>query len=165
MFERVVQTEGYKDADALEGRSTDQVVALRLAAAVLVVNASLTMVIAVVVQRRPLPLISTGISLGLAYYLFKLRPRAEGLALGLTILNAIVQTVLPALMLLAPNPAAAFRAAVPFFLPGWGLVAALLLLLTGDSGRARRVTAIVLFGLLTVGSDALLIVEGIVGPG
>lgn len=164
MFERVVQTEEYKDAEALEGRSTDQVVALRLAAAVLVVNASLTIVIAVM-QRRPLPLISTGISLGLAYYLFKLRPRAEGLALGLTILNAIMQTLLPALMLLAPNPAAAFRAAVPFFLPGWGLVAALLLLLTGDSGRARRVTAIVLFGLLTVGSDALLIVDGIVGPG
>src|SRR5207245_1561864 len=100
---------------------------------------------------QQIPLLQMIISLFLAYYLFKLRPRAEALTLGLAILASVVQPLL--LFWKLPVSAALIES-----LPVWGMTGALLLLLTGDPSRARRLTALALFCVFTVGLYALAIV-------
>jgi len=159
MFERIAQTEADKDAEALIGRSADQIAALRLAAFLLIVNALVTATV-VILLKGTIPLVSIAISLGLAFYLYKLRPRAEALALGLTIFAAVIQTLLILVNTIQGNasPGSAFATALIESLPGWATIGALLLLLIGDPSRARRVTALVLYGVFTVGFYALVLI-------
>jgi len=150
MFERIAQTEAEKDAQAAEGRSPGQIAALRLAALLLVANVAMTIAVVMVYRIAQVPILPMLIALGLAYYLYKLRPRAEALAIGLSLLGAILQPTL--LLLHYPFIYALFES-----LPVLGTSGAVLLLLTGDSGRARRNAAIAIFCVFTVGFYGLAI--------
>lgn len=150
LFERVFPTEAQRDAEAAEGRSAGQIAGLRLAALVLMVNVLVSIALPIVFHL-PVPVIQIVIAIGLAYYLYKLRPRAEALALGLALLGAVLQPV--ALFLNLPPFTALMEA-----LPIWGITGALLLLLTGDPTRARRVAALALFCILTLGLYALAVI-------
>src|SRR5262249_43391861 len=131
MFERITQTEADKDREAAELRSSDKSAALQLAAILLFSNVLLTIVLAIALRVTNIPIISMVISRGLAYYLFKLRPRAEALALGLTILGTITQ---PLLLFLKFPPLEAAIQAIPLV----GMIGAMFLLLLGEPTRARR---------------------------
>ena len=150
MFERVAPSEEQKDAEAAEGRSPDKIASLKLAAILYVVNALDTVAVSIVL-RVPVPIIMLGISLGLAYYLYKLRPRAEALALGLTVLGAIAQVV--ALFTRESTSVAALEA-----IPALGTTGAFFLLLVGEPRRRRRILALVLYGVLSVGFYVLAII-------
>ncbi|MGH9364347.1 MAG: hypothetical protein ACRD1B_03655 [Thermoanaerobaculia bacterium] len=113
-------------------------------------NVAVTLVLAIVFHITQIPLLQIIIALVLAYYLYKLRPRAEALALGLALLGAVLQPVL--LLMRFPVLTALLEA-----LPMWGTTSALLLLLIGDPSRGRRTAAIALFGVLTVGLYTLAI--------
>jgi heme/copper-type cytochrome/quinol oxidase subunit 4 len=159
MFERIAQTEAEKDAEALIGRSADQIAALRLAALLLIVNALVTATV-VILLKGTIPLVSIAISLGLAFYLYKLRPRAEALALGLTIFAAVVQVLLVLGNTLRGNapPGPAFATALIESVPGWATTGALFLLLIGSPSRGRGVAALALYLVFTVGFYVLVIV-------
>jgi hypothetical protein len=153
MFERITQTEADKDREAAQLRSPDKAAALQLAAILLFSNVLLTIVLAIVLKVTNVPIISMVISLGLAYYLFKLRPRAEALALGLTILGAITQPLLLFLNI-KPLGAAAIQA-----IPLVGMIGAMFLLLVGEPTRKRRAVAIALFAILTCGFYGFAILD------
>jgi hypothetical protein len=150
MFERVTQTEEDKDREAAMSRSPEKAAALRLAAILLFVNVGATVVIALVLHITNIPIVSMVISLGLAFYLYKLRPRAEALALGLTILGAITQ---PLVLFSKFPPATAAIESIPVF----GMVGAMFLLLVGEPARKRQIAAVGLFAALTGGSYGLAI--------
>jgi hypothetical protein len=147
MFERVAQTPEQLDAEAREGRSEDQIAALRLAAVLILIDTVLTIAFhaAYGTIAQSGAMLGTVVRLVLAYYLFKLRPRAEALALGLTILGAVVVLFTTAGLVMKA------RSGLPVLLavPGIGSVAALLLLLRGDPSKSKRTAAIVIF-VLTV---------------
>ena len=84
--------------------------------------------------------IAIPIRLGLAYYLYKLRPRAEALALGLAVFGAVATVLGVGLNVSAWS----FLAAVPAL----GVCGALLLLLLGDPPREKRIAAIVVYAVL-----------------
>jgi hypothetical protein len=142
MFERVAPSEEQKDAEAREGRSPDQIASLRLAAVLMLILSGLDIALVFAFPQAVAGTIAgTAIRLVLAYYLFKLRPRAEALALGLTILagiGAVIGLVSAHLSL----------ASVLTALPAVGTVGAFLLLLLGDPPREKRLAAMVLFGTL-----------------
>jgi hypothetical protein len=152
MFERITQTEADKDREAADLRSPEKAAALQLAAILLFSNVLLTIVLAIVLRVTNIPIISMVISLGLAYYLFKLRPRAEALALGLTILGAITQ---PLLLFMKLPPLDAAIQAIPLA----GTIGAMFLLLLGEPTRARRAVAIALFAVLTCGFYGFAILD------
>jgi len=153
VFERITQTEADKDREAAELRSPDKTAALQLAAILLFTNVLLTIVLAIVLRITNIPIISMVISLGLAYYLFKLRPRAEALALGLTILGAITQPLV--LFINVKPPSAAAIQAIPLV----GTIGAMFLLLLGEPTRARRALAVALFAVLTCGFYGFAILD------
>jgi hypothetical protein len=156
MFERVAPSEEQRDAEAREGRSPDQVAALRLAALLIVLEELLGISagLAFAGTRAAGQLIGVAIRLVMAYYLYKLRPRAEALALGLTILGGIVT-----LVGLASSLSQGFSI-VPLLdaIPPLGVVGALLLLLIGDPPREKRIAAIVVFAILVALPLVLLLV-------
>ena len=143
MFERVAQTPEQLDAEAREGRSEDQIAALRLAAVLILVDTVLTIAFHAVYGTiaRSGAILGTVVRLVLAYYLFKLRPRAEALALGLTILAAVIVVFSTAGLIMKE------RSGLPVLLaiPSIGSVVALLLLLRGDPSKSQRTAAIVIF--------------------
>jgi hypothetical protein len=151
MFERVAPSKEQIDAEAAEGRSPDQIAALRLAALVILANTCLTIVLVVAVPSLKIPIISIVISLILVYYLYRLRPRAEALALGLTILAGAAGLLSVLTSKFAP-------AAIVGLVPTAALACSLLLLLIGDPPRSRRIAALVVFGVLVGGFTALALV-------
>ena len=158
MFERVAPSEEQKDSEAAEGRSPDKIAALRLAALVILANACLTIVLVIAIPAMNIPIISVAISLFLAYYLYKLRPRAEALAVGLTILAGAVG-------ILSAVTSKFALAALFGLVPTAGLVGSLLLLLLGDPPRSRRIAALVAFGVLVGGFTVLVLVGRFAGAG
>ena len=57
MFERIAQTEAEKDAEAAEGRSRDQITAIRIAAAIVLINAILAAAAATVFKLERFPIV------------------------------------------------------------------------------------------------------------
>src|SRR5437762_689884 len=90
MFEQSLQTEEYKDRQAAEGRGPDEIKARRLAAVVVASSAILSFLVVFIASPANLPILQTGIALFIAWYLYKLRPRAENLTLGLAILATVL---------------------------------------------------------------------------
>ncbi|MEO8188840.1 MAG: hypothetical protein ABI682_00750 [Acidobacteriota bacterium] len=161
MFERVAPSDEQRDADAREGRSPDQVAALRLAALLVLVDVLLSLAVAIAFGNLAgAPILWMGVRLAMAYYLFKLRPRAEALALGLTILagaGAVAGVV-------AGQVTGGFNIfGYLFAIPALGGAAALLLLLLGDPRREKRQAALWLFGILVCLPELLLLVLEVTG--
>lgn len=151
MFERTLMTPEEVDRDAAEGRSSEEISSLRTGALVLVANVVLTAVLAVATDPRQLPLLQMAITSFIAYYLYKLRPRAENLTLGLAIVGLALA---PVLYFTRSSPAVALVETAM----SWGTSGALILLLTGTRSRSRRRVALAIFALLTVlPTDVLLI--------
>lgn len=150
MFDRAVPSEEQKDADAREGRSPDKIASLKLAALVILTNTFLTIVLALSAPDRGFPIIAIVISLFLSWYLYKLRPRAEALAIGLTLIAAAGGVFLAVGMKFS-------SVALWSLVPTAGLVASLLLLLIGDPTRARRIAAVAIFAVLVGGAASLLL--------
>ena len=142
MFERSLQTREWLDAEAREGRTPDEIRARRIAAILIAVNGVVGYAFNVLLtggRTVPrLPLLPLAIALALAWYLYKLRPRAESFAIALAILWA---TVLPPLYFLrVPLLYALVQSLVI-----WGLAGALLSLLIGRPSRRRQALAAGLF--------------------
>jgi len=152
MLERAAPRVEQKSAAAAIARSPDQIAALRLAALLLLANAVLSILVAIVFRTQRMPIVQIVLSILLSYYLYTLRPHAEALALGLAVLAAIV---LPILYL---------RSGVPIYitvlesLPALGTAGALTLLLTGEPNFARRATGVTVFCVFNVGFYVLLMV-------
>src|SRR5712692_1447744 len=151
MLERVAPREEQKNAAAAIGRSPDQIAALRVAALLMLANAVLSILVAIVFRTQRMPIVQIILGIFLSYYLFTLRPRAEALALGLAVLGAIV---LPILYLRSGLP---IYIAVLESLPALGTAGALTLLLTGDPNFARRATGVTVFCVFHGGFYVLLI--------
>ena len=154
MFEKSLQTPEWLDAEAREGRTPDEIRARRIAAVLIAVNALIGFAFNLLVTHgRTLPLVPLAIGLALAWYLYRLRPRAESLAIGLAILWA---TLLPLLYFLTVPLAYALVQSLVI----WGLAGALLLLLVGQPSRRRQALAIALFlvvcAVFVVGAVRLL---------
>ena len=131
-------------------RSPDQAAALRLAAVLLVVNVLVLLLVCLLLRSTKVPLIQIVVALGLAPHLYLLRPNAEAWTLGLAAVAGVI------------SPLVAFRqylflAALGQSLPVWGLSLALFLLLIGEPRKARRIAAVALYVLLTVGIYALAV--------
>jgi len=155
VFERVAPSEEQRDAEAREGRSLDQIAALRLAALFVVIVAVLSLATDLSFSRfGMMSVIRLAIRLVLAFYLYKLRPRAEALALGLAIVGGI-GTILS----IAGRLTAWGYLIFPFLfaIPPLGTVGALLLLLLGDPPREKRIAAIVVFVVLVCVPEVLAI--------
>jgi len=141
MFEQSLQTTEWRDAQAREGRTEDEIRARRIAAVLIAVNALVGFAFNVLLTGgRTVPLLPLGVGLALAWYLHKLRPRAESFAIGLAILWS---TLLPLLYFLRLPFAYALVQSVVI----WGLAGALLLLLIGQPSRRRQAFAVGLFAL------------------
>ena len=147
MFERSLRTREWLDAEAREGRTTDELRSRRIAAAIIAVNALIGFGFSLLLNDgRTLSLLqlaSLVVGLALAWYLYKLRPRAETLAIALAVLWS---TLLPLLYLLR----APFAYALVQSLVIWGLAGALLLLLVGRPSRRRQALAVALFVLACI---------------
>lgn len=144
MFEQSLQTEQWKDQQAAEGRTPDEIRAVRTAAVIIATNAVLTVALEFVARTKVnfLPFVA---ALLIGYYLYKLRSRAENLAIGLSI---IIGTLMPAIYFwLLPLAGAVLQS-----LLAWGLSGAVLLLLLGQAGPVRRRVAIALFVVLSLGT-------------
>ena len=150
-FERAAKTEVKKGARPVVRRSPDQIASLRLAAILIGVNVAETILLAMAFSPRRMPFLQVGVGLFVAYYLFTLRPRAEALALAISVLAAVL---LPLAYLTMKLPV---YLSVLESIPAWGTVAALLLLLAGDQGLARRMTALALFCFFNVGFHLLAV--------
>jgi hypothetical protein len=160
MFERVAPSEEQLDAEAREGRSPDQIASLRLAAILVAVDAVLTLAMGIAFGILGTSVIGIAIRLVMAYYLYKLRPRAEALALGLTILGGAATLFgIGRSMLVGGFSIFPFL----FAIPELGRVLALLLLLLGDPPREKRLAAIVVFAVLVCLPELLLIVLQLAG--
>lgn len=141
MFEQSLQTPEWLDAQAREGRSDDEIRARHIAAVLIAVNALIGFAFNLLLTGgRTVPLVPLAVGLALAWYLYKLRPRAENLAIGLAILWS---TLLPLLYFLRLPWLYALVQSVVI----WGLAGALLLLLVGRPSRRRQALAIGLFAL------------------
>ncbi|HXT19504.1 MAG TPA: hypothetical protein VN811_08020 [Thermoanaerobaculia bacterium] len=144
MFDQSLQTRRWLDAEAREGRTPDEIRARRIAALLIAVNALVGYAFNVLLtggRTVPrLPLLPLAVGLALAWYLYKLRPRAESFAIALAILWS---TLLPLLYFLRVPFVYALVQSVVI----WGLAGALLLLLIGRPTRRRQATAVGLFVL------------------
>ncbi len=150
MFERITQTEADKDAEAAEGRTRDQIISIRTAAVLVLANAILALGLALVFRVESLPVVQIVVSLFLAFYLYRLRPRAEALALGFSLLGILVSLW----FFIQAN----FVLALVQALPIWATAGALLLLLTGDPHIRRRVVAVLIFFVFNVGPYLLAVI-------
>jgi hypothetical protein len=142
MFEQSLQTTEWRDAQARDGRSEEEIRARRIAAVLIAVNAVIGFAFNLLLTggRTVPPLLLLALGLALAWYLYKLRPRAESFAIGIAILWS---TLLPLLYFLRLPFAYALVQSVVI----WGLAGALLLLLIGQPSRRRQALAVGLFAL------------------
>ena len=152
MLERAAPRVEQKSVAAAIGRSPDQIAALRVAALLMLANAVLSILVAIVFRTQRMPIVQIILGIFLSYYLYTLRPQAEAVALGLAVLGAIV---LPILYLRSGVP---IYVAVLESLPALGTAGAMTLLLTGDPNFARRATGVTVFGVFTVGFYVVLLI-------
>lgn len=148
MFETFTKTSEDLDREAAEGRSPEEIASLRLAA-ILYLSTSVLSLLSMLVLGGGTPPLTIVIGLGIAWYLYKLRPRAEAFALGLAVVGAIVAP----LSLLRNGPAVAVLGSFP----SWGFCTAIALLLTGPRSPDRRLFALVVFCVFTIGITLLLL--------
>ena len=124
----------------------------------ILLNTLVTILLVVLMPEMHIPIIPIAVSAFLVYYLYKLRPRAEGLALALAILGAVVGVISVVRARFAPFTLVGV-------VPTAGLVGSQFLLLIGDPPRSRRVAAAVLFVVLVGGFTAVMLLDRYAGVG
>ena len=144
MFEPSLQTPEWQDQLAAEGRTPNEIRAVRAAAIIIIVNTFLSVALELVAGTKVNYLPAVAIFV-LGYYLYRLRSRAENLAIGLAI---IAGTLLPAIYFWLLSPAGAVLQSSL----AWGLSGSVLLLLLGQAGPVRRRVGIALFVVLALGA-------------
>jgi hypothetical protein len=148
VFDSIEKTKEQLNTEAAQGRSPDQIAALRWAAVLLVVNVFLVLLLALVFHLERIPLLSIIVALALARHLYKLRPGTETITLGLAALATVVAPLMSFWRL--PMGEAFFESVAV-----WGMTGPLFLLLLGDPARSRRIAAVAVFCVFRVGIYAL----------
>lgn len=136
MFEESLQTDEWREKQAAEGRSADNIAALRTAAIIIAINA----ILAIVLARN---IIQCIVGVVLASYLYKLRPRAENYATGVAIIGSILMPILAFLSF-------PVGLAIVISFGTWGVTGPILLLLVGETNPTRRKIAVAIFVIVTV---------------
>src|SRR5215218_3652531 len=128
--------------------SPDAVKSYRLAAILLVVNALLLALLAVLTPGPGFPVVPVGLALMLVRALYQLKSNWAETVVVIAVAGTGIQTLL---QLWAQPPVEAILSN----LGAWGVAGALVLLLTGEPGPSRRAAGLAVFIILT-GSFYLL---------
>ena len=147
MFE-AFKTEAEQVAERGRQMSPDAVKGYRLASILLVLNALLLALLAVLTPGPGFPVVAIGIALLLARALYQLKSNWADAVVVIAVAGTGIQTFL---QLWAQPPVDAMLGS----LGAWGVVGALVLLLTGRPSPSRRAAALAVFIILT-GSFYLL---------
>ena len=142
------KTEEEKVAERGRQMSPDAVKGYRLASILLVLNALLLALLAVLTPGPGFPVVPVGVALLLAHALYQLKSNWADAVVVIAVAGTAIQTLL---QIWAQPLVDALLAS----LGAWGVVGALVLLLTGEPGPSRRAAALAVFILLT-GSFHLL---------
>jgi len=142
------KTEAEQVAERGRQMSPDAVKSYRLAAILLVVNALLLALLAVLTPGPGFPVVPVGLALLLARALYQLKSNWADAVVVISVAGTGIQTLL---QLWAQPPVDALLGS----LGAWGVAGALVLLLTGEPGPSRRAAALAVFIILT-GSFYLL---------
>ena len=134
MFEFITKTE---EALAEEKRSPEQNASLRLAGTFLMIAGGVGLMASLILPSfawsgGPLMTLACG------FYLYRLQPHAEAMALALALLNLAVFSI-------AFVAALPLRTAILACVPAWASAAATLLLIAGRQSRFKRIIATVLY--------------------
>lgn len=141
MFE-AFKTEEEKVAERGRRMSPDTVKSYRLASILLVLNALLLTLLAVLTPGPGFPVVPVGLALLLARALHQLKSNWAEAVVVIAVAGTSIQTFL---QLWAQPPVDVILGS----LGAWGVVGALVLLLTGEPGASRRVAALAVFIILT----------------
>lgn len=141
MFE-AFKTEEEKVAERRRHMSPNEVKSYRLASILLVVNALLLALFALLTPGPGFPLVSIGLTLLIARALYELRSNWADALVVISLVGTAIQT----LMQLWAQP---FLDAILGSLGAWAVTGALVLLLTGEPGPSRRAAALAVFIILT----------------
>ena len=141
MFE-AFKTEAEQVAERAGQMSPDAVKAYRLAAILLAVNALLLALLAVLTPGPGFPVVAIGVALLLARALYQLKSNWADAVVVIAVAGTGIQTFLQ----LWAQP---FVDAILGSLGAWGIVGALVLLLTGEPSPRRRAVALAVFIILT----------------
>jgi membrane-bound ClpP family serine protease len=142
------KTEEEEVAERGRQMSSDAIKAYRLASILLVVNALLLALLAVLTPGPGFPVVPVGIALLLARALHQLKSNWADAVVVIAVAGTSIQTSLQ----LWAQP---FVDAILSSLGAWGVVGALVLLLTGEPGPSRRAAALAVFVILTSSSYLL----------
>lgn len=152
MFE-AFKTEEEQVAERGRQMSPEAVKGYRLAAILLVVNALLLALLAVLTPGPGFPFVPIGIALLLARALHQLKSNWADAVVVIAVAGTGIQTLL---QLWAQPPLNAILGS----LGAWGVVGALVLLLTGEPGPSRRASALAVFIILN-GSYHVLVLASL----
>ena len=142
------KTEAEQVAERGRSMSPDAVKGYRLAAILLVLNALLLALLAVLTPGPGFPVVLIGVSLLLARALYQLKSSWAATVVVISVAGTGLQTLL---QFWAQPPVDAILDS----LGSWGVAGALVLLLTGEPGAGRRAAAVAVFLLLTAVSIGL----------
>ena len=140
MFE-AFKTEAEKVTERERQMSPDAVKSYRLAAILLVVNALLLALLAVLTPGPGFPVVPVGLALLLARALYQLKSNWAETVVVIAVAGTGIQTLL---QLWAQPPVEAILSN----LGAWGVAGALVLLLTGEPGPSRRAAGLAIFIIL-----------------
>jgi hypothetical protein len=136
------KTEEEKVAERERQISPDAVKSYRLASILLVINALLLALLAVLTPGPGFPLVPVGLALLLARALYQLKSNWADAVVVIAVAGTAIQTFL---QLWAQPPVDALLGS----LGAWGVAGALVLLLTGEASPRRRAVALAVFIILT----------------
>lgn len=136
------KTEEEKVAERGRQMSPDAVKSYRLASIVLVLNALLLSLLAVLTPGPGFPLVSIGVALLLAGALYQLKSNWADAVVVISVAGTGIQTLLQ----IWAQPLAD---AILGSLGAWGVAGALVLLLTGEPSPWRRAAALAVFVILS----------------
>jgi len=145
------KTETEKVAERGRQMSPEAVKGYRLASILLVVNALLLALLALLTPGPSFPWVPIGVALLLARALHQLKSNWADAVVVIAVAGTGIQTFL---QLWAQPPADAILGS----LGAWGVVGALVLLLTGEPSPRRRAVALVVFIILTSSFHLLALV-------
>lgn len=152
MFE-AFKTEAEQVAERGRHMSPDAVKSYRLASILLVVNALLLALLAILTPGPGFPVVPIGIALLLARALHQLKSNWADTVVVIAVAGTGIQTFL---QLWAQPPVNALLSS----LGAWGVVGALVLLLTGEASPSRRAAALAVFIILN-GSYHVLVLASL----
>jgi hypothetical protein len=141
MFE-AFKTEAEQVAERGRQMSPDAIKSYRLGSILLVLNALLLALMAVLTPGPGFPVVGIGVALLLARALHQLKSNWADAVVVIAVAGTGIQTLL---QLWAQPPVDAILGS----LGAWGVVVALVLLLTGEPGPSRRAAALAVFIIVT----------------